>query len=406
MGEFQANGVPVIRGGDIREGRIVCDDAKRVSREVSEQFRRTILRGGEIVINLISEPGHCAIVPPDFAGANVSRDVGVIPVLPEVSCDYIDYFLKSPQCVSWFEARLQGSVTQKINLSTLKSAPVPLPPLAQQRRIAGVLRALDDKIELNRQTNETLEAMTWALFKSWFIDFDPVRAKMEGCSPSCMDAATAASFPDSLCKTEGVFHPTGWRTLSFDEEVSFLNGLALQKFPVAEGEPFLPVIKIAQIRAGNSEGADRASLSVPLSHRIDDGDLIFSWSGSLMVRLWVGGPGALNQHLFKVTSATFPRWFIHGWLQHHLPGFQAIAADKATTMGHIQRHHLSEAKIVAPSADVFERANRLIAPLEEQVIQNDKESRTLRELRDQLLPRLFSGELRVREVERVVEAAV
>lgn len=326
--------------------------------------------------------------------------------MPEVSCDYIDYFLKSPQCVSWFEARLQGSVTQKINLSTLKSAPVPLPPLAQQRRIAGVLRALDDKIELNRQTNETLEAMTWALFKSWFIDFDPVRAKMEGCSPSCMDAATAASFPDSLCKTEGVFHPTGWRTLSFDEEVSFLNGLALQKFPVAEGEPFLPVIKIAQIRAGNSEGADRASLSVPLSHRIDDGDLIFSWSGSLMVRLWVGGPGALNQHLFKVTSATFPRWFIHGWLQHHLPGFQAIAADKATTMGHIQRHHLSEAKIVAPSADVFERANRLIAPLEEQVIQNDKESRTLRELRDQLLPRLFSGELRVREVERVVEAAV
>lgn len=124
-----------------------------------------------------------------------------------------------------------------------------------------------------------------------------------------------------------------------------------------------------------------------------------------MVRLWGGGPGALNQHLFKVTSSLFPRWFIYGWLRHHLPRFQAIAADKATTMGHIQRHHLTEAKIVAPNADVLEKAGKFIAPLEEQFIQNDKESRTLRELRDELLPRLLSGEFQVRDIERVAEAA-
>ena len=159
VGDFVAGGVPVIRGGDIRNNRIIFDDQKCVTEEVSNQFRRTILKGGELLINLIAEPGHVAIVPRDLAGSNVSRDVAVIALNNSVDHRFVCYFLKSPYCVQWLSSRLQGSVTQKINLNTLREVPVPFPPLLEQKAIAQILSSLDDKIELNREMNKTLEAI-------------------------------------------------------------------------------------------------------------------------------------------------------------------------------------------------------------------------------------------------------
>ena len=112
VGDFIPGGVPVVRGGDIRDGQIICDDSKRVTEEVSGQFRRTILRGGEIVLNLISDPGHSAIVPMALVGHNVSRDVAVIPLNSRANVRFVDFFLKSKMAVDWLTARLQGSVTQ------------------------------------------------------------------------------------------------------------------------------------------------------------------------------------------------------------------------------------------------------------------------------------------------------
>jgi type I restriction enzyme, S subunit len=398
VGEFVQNGIRVIRGGDIRDGRVVFDAAKCVSAEVSNQFRRTILRGGEIVINLISEPGHTAIVPPELAGANVSRDVAVIALLDTVDHRYVDYALKSPYAKTWLTSRLQGSVTSKINLGTLRELPVRTPPLPEQRAIARILGALDDKIELNRKTNETLEAMARALFQSWFVDFDPVRAKMEGRQPAGMDAETARLFPDGFAP-EG--SPLGWKFSSLDTVADFLNGLALQKYP-ALGEEYLPVIKIADLRRGDTSGSDRASANIPPEYVIKDGDLLFSWSGSLEVLTWCGGRGALNQHLFKVTSSQVPRWFIHRALLVHLPEFRAIAADKATTMGHIKRGHLTSAQVALPPGAVLDRASRTFGPIEARWVKNQLETRTLTALRDTLLPKLLSGELRVPEAERAV----
>jgi type I restriction enzyme, S subunit len=197
VGDFVPGGVPVVRGGDIRNGRIVFDNEKRVTEEVSRQFQRTILKGGEILINLIAEPGHTAVVPLELVGANVSRDVGVIPLNDTVDHRYVDYCLKSPMAVQWLTSRLQGSVTQKINLGTLRDLPIPTPPLEKQRAIAQILGTLDDKIELNRQKNQTLEAIAAALFKSWFVDFDPVRAKAEGRDPG-LSTLLAAEFPGAL----------------------------------------------------------------------------------------------------------------------------------------------------------------------------------------------------------------
>ncbi len=151
-----------------------------------------------------------------------------------------------------------------------------------------------------------------------------------------------------------------------------------------------------KLRAGNTNGADWAGSNVPPEYVIGDGDVLFSWSGSLEVELWCGGRGALNQHLFKVTSANFPKWFYFLWTRYHLPAFQAIAAGKATTMGHIQRRHLSDAEVFIPTDAELEKMNSQMSSIIEKMIANNLESRSLAALRDALLPKLLSGGLRVK----------
>jgi type I restriction enzyme S subunit len=181
-----------------------------------------------------------------------------------------------------------------------------------------------------------------------------------------------------------------------DEIARFLNGLALQKFPATKGRA-LPVIKIAQLRAGTSDGADAASADLDREFIVDDGDVLFSWSGSLECVLWSGGRGALNQHLFKVTSTEYPKWLRYLGIHQHLAAFRHIAAGKATTMGHIQRHHLSEARLAVPSSPLLKMIDSTMAPLIEALWRRRVESRTLAALRDTLLPKLISGELRVHD---------
>jgi type I restriction enzyme S subunit len=274
-----------------------------------------------------------------------------------------------------------------------------VPPLHEQRAIAHILGTLDDKIELNRRMSETLEAMARALFKSWFVDFDPVRAKAEGHDPG-LPKAIADLFPSSLVDSELGEIPEGWEVRRLDEIARFLNGLALQKYPPA-GRESLPVIKIAQLRSGVTGGADRATNDLDSAYIVADGDILFSWSGSLECVLWAGGPGALNQHLFKVSSTEYPRWLCYFAIHHHLNDFRRIAAAKATTMGHIQRHHLSDAKLAVPPRPMPAAVDRVLSQLFEGIWLRRRELRILGDLRDALLPKLVSGELRVKNAEKI-----
>lgn len=279
---------------------------------------------------------------------------------------------------------------------------VPKPTRSEQKAIAHILSALDDKIELNRRMNRTLEALAQKLFKSWFVDFDPVVAKSEGRKPFGLSDELAALFPPDFEESEQGPIPRGWVVARLDTLAEFRNGLAMQKFPPGPGES-LPVLKIAELRAGSTLGADRASIDLDPRFVVDDGDLIFSWSGSLLVDVWAGGKAALNQHLFKVIPSGVPLWFCHQWLLEHLDDFQGIAADKATTMGHIRRHHLTDAKIVRPSEALLQELDRVFAPLAARQLQNKLQMRKLAALRDLLLPKLLSGEIRVGAAEPVVE---
>ena len=293
-----------------------------------------------------------------------------------------------------------GTSNPTLSRDTFGAQALPLPPMVVQRAIAHILGTLDDKIKINRRMNETLEAMARALFKSWFVEFGPVRAKSEGRDPG-LPKPLADLFPDSLEDSELGEIPKGWSIRGLDEIARFLNGLAMQKFPPKEGRS-LPVIKIAQLRAGSTDGADLASADLDPDYVVEDGDVLFSWSGSLECVLWSGGHGALNQHLFKVTATTYPKWLYYLWIHQHLSDFRHIAAAKATTMGHIQRHHLSQAKVLLPPQALLTEVGRYISPFIDAITKNRVEMRTLGKLRDLLLPKLVSGEIRITDVTHIV----
>lgn len=219
--------------------------------------------------------------------------------------------------------------------------------------------------------NQTLEVMSQAIFNEWFVNFN-----FPGFDGELVDGL-----------------PRGWSRESIDTSIEFLNGLALQKFPPQSEDEYLPVIKIRELRQGITEASDKASSNIPERYVINDGNILFSWSGSLEVIVWCNGKGALNQHLYKVSSAVYPKWFYYYWTKHFLPVYQSIAEDKATTMGHIQRRHLTESPINVPPADIMNLANAVLSPLLNRIIENNIQTRTLSELRDNLLPKLMTGKL-------------
>lgn len=294
------------------------------------------------------------------------------------------------------DAYLTGAVMPKLTQGNLNRIEVSHPHLSEQRAIARVLGALDNKIEQNRRTAQALERLARAIFRAWLVDFEPIKAKAAGATrfPS-MPQPVFDALPTRLVDSDIGPVPEGWGVQPLANVATFLNGLALQKYPPRGDAKDLSVIKIAQLRKGSTEGADLANGDVSAGYVIGDGDLLFSWSGTLEAEFWFGGKGALNQHLFKVTSDTYPSWLCLLWIHQHLPWFRTIAAGKATTMGHIKRGHLTEAQVVTATPAVLQAADDIIGPVYQLYSQTMLESRKLAEMRDYLLPRLLSGKVRV-----------
>jgi len=190
--------------------------------------------------------------------------------------------------------------------------------------------------------------------------------------------------------------PAGWRKGNLLDIANYLNGLAMQKFRPQGNEIGLPVLKIKELRQGScDDSSELCSLRIKPEYIIHDGDVIFSWSGSLLVDIWCGGTCGLNQHLFKVTSDIYDKWFYYLWTAHHLARFIAIAADKATTMGHIKREELAKAEVFIPCEEDYTSLTSIMQPIFELIISNRIEDRKLAALRDELLPKLMSGEIDV-----------
>lgn len=305
------------------------------------------------------------------------RTYVITPIRGKVDIKFLYYALSL--CLKQFKNMSQGTSTKFLTVTILNSFSVQLPSISDQHRIASILSSLDRKIELNNKINADLEEMAQAIFKNWFVDFEPFKD---------------GKFVDS----ELGMIPEGWKVGRLTEIASYMNGLAMQKFPPENNEDSLPVLKIKELGQGFcGTDSDRCSCNIKDECKIHNGDVIFSWSGTLLVDVWCGGDCGLNQHLFKVTSKDYPKWFYYYWTKHHLQEFVHIAKDKAVTMGHIKRGHLEEAMVAIPDNDSMEKAHELFEPILSKMISLRLESSRLSLLRDTLLPRLMSGELEVPE---------
>lgn len=398
------SGIPLITAKIIKNGRIETPTEFIAIGDYDTWMRRGIPECGDVVLTVEAPLGEVAQLGSEKI-ALAQRVVTLRGKRNFLDSTYLMYWLQSENATEQLKARATGTTVLGIKQSELRKVQITVPPYDYQVEVASILKALDDRITLLHETNKTLEFIAQAIFKSWFVDFDPVRAKMEGRQPEGMDEDTAALFPDSFEESALGLVPKGWGICGLDQIATYLNGLALQKFPPT-GLNDLPVIKIAQLRKGDTQGADLASGSIKPEYIIKDGDVLFSWSGSLEVEIWCGGNGALNQHLFKVSSERYPKWFYYLWTRHHLEHFRQIAASKATTMGHIQRAHLTNAMVLVPTAELINTADELLSPLITIQIENGLRIKNLVSIRDTLLPRLISGQLRLPEAQEKIEAAL
>ena len=282
---------------------------------------------------------------------------------------YIYYLTISPQIREIAIKSMVGSSgRQRVQQSMLENYEILLPSLDKQREIATILSSLDDKIELNRRINDNLEQQAQTLFDHYF---DSGSIYLEDSTTECLTDIAV-----------------------------YLNGLAMQKFPATDIERSLPVLKIKELGQHKCDNSsDRCSDSIDTDYIIDNGDIIFSWSGTLMVDVWCGGKCGLNQHLFKVTPLkNYPRWFVYYWTNRHLKKFKLIAKDKAVTMGHIRRSDLENAEVVIPKNLNMLEIDARINPLFQSIIDRRLEITKLENIRDTLLPKLMSGELTINEI--------
>ena len=248
---------------------------------------------------------------------------------------------------------------------------------------------LDQKIRLNEQINQNLEAMAKQLYDYWFVQFDFPNEEGKPYKSSGGEMLWNEKLKRKI--------PVGWHCGNLFEIAVFTNGLACQKFRPKDNEVPLPVIKIREMHDGISVDTEKVTSNIPESVKVYNGDVLFSWSASLEVMLWAYGLGGLNQHIFKVTSANdFPKSFYYFQLLDYVDVFKKMAEARKTTMGHITQDHLQQSTIAIPdNKDIADKFEELISPIFRQIIKLQEEISNLTKQRDELLPLLMNGQVSV-----------
>lgn len=298
----------------------------------------------------------------------------------KINYKYLFAVLRSDEIQKKIENFHVGLVIPHFRKQDLPSLMIPMRSPEEQEAIGNLYITLSEKIELNARINAELESMAKTLYDYWFVQFAPHKS-----------AGWKMVWNDELKREI----PLGWEVGSLLDIADYMNGLPCQKFRPT-GKEFLRVIKIREMRDGFTEDSELVRPDIPERAIIENGDVLFSWSASLEVMIWSGGKGALNQHIFKVTSEKYPKSFYYFQLLNYLQHFKMMAENRKTTMGHITQDHLKQSRIVLPPKELTEELEKIIAPIFEKIIVNRIESQTLTELRDWLLPMLMNGQARVK----------
>ncbi len=317
-------------------------DYQKVRKFVSKDTYENWFRTGNITYNDILIPtvgtiGGCCISKQERG--SIAQNLIALRINKQIADpDYIFYYFRT----SFFKKELLnldiGGVQPSIKVPHLLNLEISLPPLSEQKRISSILSSFDNKIEQLKKENNILEDIAQNIFKEWFVKYN---------FPN-KDGKPYKDNNGKMINSELGLIPEGWRVVSLTDIADFVNGLPMQKYRPKEGQAFLPVIKIKELNSGYSKETEKARTDLDEKYIVNPGDLVFSWSGSIGMDLWKYSKGALNQHLFKVTSTKYPKWFYYYWIKHYLPEFKQIAEGKATTMGHIQRGHLANSLLPAP----------------------------------------------------------
>ena len=362
--EYWNGDIPWLSVKDINNDyRYVYETEKTITQAGLDNSSTKILKRNDSIISARGTVGEIAMIP--FSMAFNQSCYGLRAKESLVDAEYLYYLIKHNVVI--LKKNTHGSVFDTITRDTFDGIEVELPSLQEQKVVASILRDLDDKIEGNNEINNNLEYQARAIFINEFLSL----------------------------KTP----PDGWKQASLIDIADYLNGLAMQKYRPADDEIGISVLKIKELRQGCCDNnSELCSPNIKSEYIIHDGDVIFSWSGSLLVDFWCGGICGLNQHLFKVTSSKYDKWFYYAWTKHHLDRFISVAADKATTMGHIKRGELAKAEVFIPNESDYSRIGALLQPIYDLIISNRIENKKLALLRNTLLPKLMSGELDVSNI--------
>jgi type I restriction enzyme S subunit len=398
-GEDTPMGVPLIRVADIVDARISSTIGYRISEEVNSQYRRTQLSGDEVLMTLVGRPGTAIKVPVEMRGWNAARALAVLRLADPQERDFFVYSVASPQVQHTIRNWCNTTVQATLNLKEIKALPLPWPDRTTRRAIAATLGALDDKIELNRKMNATLEAMARALFRDWFVDFGPTRAKMEGGAPY-LSPDLWSLFPDRL-DDEG--KPEGW-------ESGTLGAVATAKNEGVDPStisPDTPYIGLEHMPRGSVALTDWEGAGKVTSNKaaFAVGDFLFGKLRPYFHKVGIAPvPGICSTDIVVVRPKT-AAW--SGFVIACISDDDFVAyTDKTSTGTKMPRTSwsiMAKYPLAQPPASLAQAFNASLAPMLERIRANIHESRTLAQTRDLLLPRLMSGELRVSDAQRIAE---
>ena len=401
---------PIFWNGDIpwisassMKTPLLCNSDLKITKEGLENGSRLaetnsvllLVRGSELHKRI---PIGIATRPVAF-----NQDVKALNVCGEMRSDYLFYWLLGNETMLLGKVEHTGIGAGKLDTQVLKNLPFALPPLAEQKAIASILGALDDKIELNRRMNATLEAMARALFQSWFVDFDPVRAKLDGRKPEGMDKATSALFPDAFQESPIGHVPTGWLVGSLADIMDIQGGT---QPPASEflSEATDGYVRLVQIRDYESESHLTFVRDNSKLRKCYRDDVMIARYGASVARVCWGLEGAYNVALVKAAphKACY-REFLRSYLQAH--DFQArlIGMSNRSVQAGFNKGDIASFQIAIAPDDVLEKYQTSAWELRKRILHNKDESRTLATLRDTLLPKLLSGELSVASIPKVTK---
>ena len=252
-----------------------------------------------------------------------------------------------------------GGVRGSLTWEDFCNLRLPIPSIARQREIVEEYETLTNRIRLNEQMIQKLEATAQALYRKMFVD-----------------NIDKENLPD------------GWRMGTLTEIATYLNGIACQKYETKEDD-YLPVLKIRELSQGHcDDSSDHVDISIPKEYIINSGDVVFSWSATLLIDIWCGGKCALNQHLFKVFSNSYPKWFFFMWTHNHIAEWKRLISAKATSMGHIKREDLDSAQVIIPSSNSLKDMDTQMSPIFDLYILKKQENLKLTELQSLLLAKM------------------